>query len=246
MLLLPVRTPLLTSGADLTALIAEHAKGGDIIAVSSKAVATVEGNAIVMENLRVTDDAKRWALVTKLPAEFCQAILEETARLNGSVVRGVKGALLTELKPKGMNGTLLVPNAGLDRSNIQEGLCIGWPHDPVASIRALRAAVGNVAVVLTDSCVRPGRRGVTAFALAVSGIRAIRSQIGAKDLFGKPLIVTEEAVADQIATAANMLMGNAAQSTPFVLVRDHGVPFEDSEGWVPGMPPEEDLFDTKL
>ena len=75
-----------------------------------------------------------------------------------------------------------------------------------------------------------------------SGLDPLLSQKGKTDLFGKPLKITTEAVADQLATAANFLMGNAAQSIPAVIIRDHGLTLSDWEGWIPGIEPEKDLF----
>jgi len=83
---------------------------------------------------------------------------------------------------------------------------------------------------------------VTAFALVVSGFDPLVSKIGERDLFGRELTMTVEAVADQLATAANMIMGNAAESRPATIIRNHGIPFTDFEGWVPGISKEEDLF----
>ena len=100
----------------------------------------------------------------------------------------------------------------------------------------------HIAVILSDSCCTPRRQGVTAFALAVSGLDPIRSEIGSVDLFGKKLRMTHEAVADQLSTAANFLMGNAGQSVPGVIVRGHGLKLSNFEGWVPGIKAEEDLF----
>ena len=100
----------------------------------------------------------------------------------------------------------------------------------------------HTAVLLTDSTCRPRRLGVTALALTVSGFDPLRSLIGMKDLFGKDLRLTQEAVADQLATAANMLMGNAGESVPAMIIRNHGIPFSNFEGWVPGIAPKDDLF----
>jgi F420-0:gamma-glutamyl ligase len=100
----------------------------------------------------------------------------------------------------------------------------------------------DIAVIVTDSCLRHGRIGVIAFALTACGIDPIRSEIGKEDLFGHKLRITQEAIADQLSTAANFLMGNAAQCTPAVLIRGHGLPFSGFSGWVPGVEPEEDIF----
>ena len=168
-------------------------------------------------------------------------------------------------------GTILTANAGLDESNTRQGTAVGWPEDPVKSAMILRSGfeefVGArhwralwknilipgaaarhpytrpcLAVIVTDSCVRPRRWGVTAFALAVAGIDPLRDEAGREDLFGRKLRITKEAIADQLATAANMLMGNADQSIPAVIIRNHGFTLSDFAGWVPGIEPEEDLF----
>ena len=101
---------------------------------------------------------------------------------------------------------------------------------------------GHIAIIVTDSCCRPRRLGVTAFALVAAGLDALVSLKGRDDLFGKKMRITTEAVADQLATAANMLMGNEAQAVPAVIVRDHGMELSEFAGWVPGIEPEEDLF----
>jgi coenzyme F420-0:L-glutamate ligase / coenzyme F420-1:gamma-L-glutamate ligase len=175
-------------------------------------------------------------------------VLQELERMNGDMKGWCPEAILTELKPEGMKeGSILIANAGLDESNVEKGQCIGWPKDPVRSVKQLKKDIeksigGDIAIILSDSCVRPGRMGVTACALCVSGIDPIHAQKGKHDLFGKPLRITMEAVADQLATAANVLMGNADQSIPFVLIRDHTVPFTSYSGWVSGIRVEEDIF----
>lgn len=248
--LIAIPTPLLHAGDDLAAILAEQAelRDGDILVVSSKAVATTEGAAIDLNAIEpgaeANDLSKRCG---HSPAER-QALLDETERMHGHVVGTCPQAVLTELKPAGlMQGSILAATAGLDHSNTPQGTLIGWPKDPVASVgrlrRELRKATGaDVAVILSDSCCRPRRLGVTAIALTVSGIDPIADMRGERDLFGKPLQMTQEARADQLATSANILMGNAGQSTPAVIVRDHGIPFSSFEGWVEGIEPSEDLF----
>ena len=246
----PLHTPTLKSGDDLVALLMQATAfaDGDILVLSSKAVATVEGAAIDLRAVKPSKEARMWAERCGKSPEFRQAILDETKRLHGKVAGGCPFAMLTELRPDGFpEGSLLVPNAGLDQSNVPEGFCIGWPVDPLASVRAIRSALESktkkhVAVILSDSCCRPRRLGVTAFALVASGLDPLASQIGRKDLFGRELTMTVEAVADQLATAANAVMGNADQSTPAAIIREHTIPLSDFEGWVPGITREDDLF----
>jgi coenzyme F420-0:L-glutamate ligase / coenzyme F420-1:gamma-L-glutamate ligase len=250
MQLFPVQTGILKDGDPLSDSIlkAVQLQDNDVIVCSSKVVATTEGGAIALEDLIVSDDARMWAKRCGKSPAFRQAILEETARMNGHVVSGSPQAMLTELQPDGLKeGSILAVNAGLDQSNTEEGFAIGWPYDPVASAHRLRQELmaqseKHIAVIISDSCCRPRRLGVTAMALTVSGMDPLHSQIGKPDLFGQSLRMTHEATADQLATAANLLMGNANQGIPAVIIRDHGIPLTDFEGWVPGIDPEEDIF----
>ena len=248
--LFPIRTPLLAKGDDLPAILANAfpLAEGDILVLSSKTVATVEGRTTDLRTIRITDEALSWANRIDGDPAFHQAVLDETARMCGRVVGEASGTLLTELNPAGLGeGTLLVPNAGLDRSNVAEGFAIGWPRDPVASVTLLRRTIrgksgADIAVILTDSGLSPRRLGVTAFALACAGVDPLESRIGRPDLFGKHLRVTVEARADQLATAANFLMGNAGESVPAAVIRGHDLPLTDFAGWVPGIERERDLY----
>ena len=104
----------------------------------------------------------------------------------------------------------------------------------------------KIAVIVSDSCCVPRRMGVTAFALVTSGIDPFVAQKGKPDLFGRALRFTQEAIADQLATTANMVMGNADQSTPAAIIRDHGISLSPFDGWVKGIEPEEDLFRSMI
>jgi len=246
MLLIPVPTRKLKKGDPLGAILTRDAgfNSGDILVISSKAIATTEGSALDIHSLVASQEASVWSQKTGRSPEFCEAVLQETKRLNGRVAGHCTGALLTEVKPEGLaKGTILTANAGLDESNVAGGEAIGWPHHPDTYAEHLRRELGgNIAIIVSDSNCRPRRIGVTAFALAVSGIDPFRSEVGSADLFGKNLSMTVESTADQLATAANMLMGNAAQSIPVVIARDHGLTLSDFTGWVDGIEPTEDLF----
>lgn len=246
MQLIPVTTPLVRSGDDLALILRASAEfeDGDIVVISSKAIATSEGAAVDLSALAPSAEALGRSAETSRSPAFMQAVLDETARLNGRVAGACPGALLCELRPEGLRtGTILAANAGMDESNIDLGSAVGWPHDPVASAKRLRKELNlNCAVIVCDSCCRPRRLGVTAYALSVCGMDPLRSEVGHTDLFGRELRVTVEATADQLATAANMLMGNAGQSAPAAIIRGHGIPLSDFCGWVDGIEPEQDLF----
>ncbi len=261
MLLLPIRTKILKQGDHFVQEILKNAElhSGDILVVSSKAIAMTEGAQRDLKIIKPSPEAQKLAEECNQDPRFTQAVLDETKRMNGTIVGTCPFALLTSLKPNGMKtGRILCPNAGLDQSNVASGSAIGWPRDPLQSIRKLRqsfsifnflpleapagAKWGPFSILISDSCCRPSRLGVTAFALVCAGIDPLRSEIGKKDLFGKKLRVTYEAVADQLATAANAVMGNADQCCPAAIIRDHGYPLSDFCGWVDGIEDGEDMF----
>lgn len=249
MQLFALATTILKEGDDIVDIFlrSEKPKNNDILVISSKAVATAEGAAYDLQKL--TPSAEAIALSKecgKSPA-FREAMLLEIKRLNGKIVRKNRFAVLTELKPEGMDGSILAATAGLDESNAGEDRAVGWPRDPVSSARRIRDSIKekadvNIAVIITDSCCRPRRLGVTAAALVCVGIDPFENLVGSQDLFGHTLRVTQEARADQLATAANFLMGNSDEAVPAVIIRDHGLPMTDFAGWVPGISEEEDMF----
>ncbi len=288
MLILPIHTGILKQGDDLASILLSSIalQSGDIIVISSKAIATVEGAHIDISNIHPSDEAHGWAKKTGRSAEFMQAVIHETQRLNGHIVSHAPQTLLTDVRPHGLTtGTILTANAGLDQSNVEDGYAIGWPIDPVSSAQQLQSSLvsltsrksetrnskletnlnvshftnlkidivsdfgfraSSFAIIISDSNCRPRRLGVTAFALACCGINPLRSEIGKKDLFDHEMRVTVESTADQLATAANMLMGNAAQSTPAAIIRDHGLPMTNFCGWVDGIEPDQDLFSSMI
>jgi coenzyme F420-0:L-glutamate ligase len=244
--LLPLTTGLLRKGDDLAAAL-KHAgdpRPDDVVVVTSKAVATCEDAFVDLTTIAVSDAARAEAEKTGRSPEFCQAVLDETARMGGRVSGRCPGALLCLVRPA-PGTTILAANAGMDQSNVPDGTALGWPRDAAASAERLREELG-CAVIVVDSCCTPMRTGISAYALACAGIDPIRDERGKPDLFGKPLRITQDSIADDLAAAANLLMGNAAQATPAAIVRGHGFPPSAFAGWIPTFPPEEDLFKDVL
>jgi len=248
--ILPIRTPLLHARDTVAAILAAHAsfEDNDIVVVSSKVLATAEGRVMNLEAQKPSERARTLAPTCGQDPHFTELVLRETERMHGTIVGTCPFALLTSLRPTGMQtGRILCPNAGLDQSNVAKGFVVGWPENPLKATMDLQASLEkkskrHLAVILTDSCCRPARAGVVAFALVCVGIDPIRNEAGKKDLFGKPLRFTQEAIADQLATAANAVMGNAGQSIPAAIIRDHGLALSNFSGWVNGIDPKEDLF----
>lgn len=111
-------------------------------------------------------------------------------------------------------------NAGIDQSNVGDGRILLLPEDPRASAMRLRAGLGkDCATIITDTCGRPFRAGVAGVAVGWAGIAALRDWRGEHDLHGMRLEITLEAIVDEIAAAANLLMGEAGDGTPAVVFR---------------------------
>ncbi len=215
--------PQITASHDLAALIVTSNAGlqhGDIVVVSSKAVSKAEGRVVAGDR----DDA----------------VAAETLR----IVAERDGLKIVETR----HGLVLAA-AGVDASNVAAGSLVLLPEDPDASARVLRAslqaAVGcMLGVIVTDTVGRPWRLGQTDVAIGVAGVNPLLDLRGTPDMNGRMLDVTVPAVADEIAAAAELVMGKAA-GTPVAFVRGLGHLVQEADG--PGAraivrPRGEDLF----
>ncbi len=217
-------------GVDLGAVILEAlaASGitledGDIVVVTHKVVSKAEG---AMERLREDDPEAHRRLVER----------EATAILRR------RGTLCIAETRHGF----ICANAGVDRSNVTPGSAVLLPADPDRSahrlrLRLERASGVRLAVVVTDTFGRPWRRGLTDVAIGVSGMPAIHDLRGSTDTWGRPLEVTEVALADEVASAADLVMGKA-RNIPVVVMRGVEIPAAEGRGADLVRPPEEDLF----
>jgi F420-0:gamma-glutamyl ligase len=155
----------------------------------------------------------------------------------------VRKAILT------LKDGILTTNAGIDSKNAPVGSAILWPENIVGWVKSFRDEVGRrtdtrIGVLVVDSGLIPLRIGTIGLALAVAGFRPIRECRGEKDLYRKSLVITRHAIADDLASAAHLLMGEVAEKTPVVLIK--GAPL-DFDGGVYGaeqmmMPFNECLF----
>lgn len=230
----PVRAPAKKSRFDLAALIERRAgrelKDGDVLVVSSKFVAMSEGRVVKLKTVRPGPWAKRLAVEYHMDPRLCELVIRESDRLVG----GIPGFLLAS------KDGLLTPNAGIDKSNVAHGAVILYPRLPEASAKMLRDSLRfslgvSVGVIICDSRLSPTRKGTTGVAVAASGFEAVRDMRGRTDLFGNVLKVTSQAVADDLSSAAEVLMGESDESTPIVLVRGLKRSLsEDSEYGGPG------------
>ncbi|GAB4143987.1 MAG: coenzyme F420-0:L-glutamate ligase [Sphingomonadales bacterium] len=238
--------PLVRPGDDLAALIVDALAGngetlaaGDVLVVAQKIVSKAEGRLVRLADVTVTDEARALAAKVGKDPRLVSLILAESA----AVIRAVKGVLIVAHKRGYVHA-----NAGIDQSNIgADDAALLLPQDPDASAARLRAALrartgADVAIIINDSAGRAWRLGVCGFALGSAGLTALDDQIGNADLFGRPLAVTQVAVADELAAAASHLMGQAGEGAPVVLVRGARFSASDAGADMLLRPPAEDLF----
>ena len=217
--------PLIEPGDALPAAIqaATDAEGlalmsGDILVVAQKIISKSEDRYAYLDAVQPSEEAQQWAAKVDKDPRLVQLILDESVE----VVKHRPGAMIVEHR----NG-FVHANAGIDRSNIcavdgrERALLL--PEDANISAARLRSEFTqqgiDVGVVISDSAGRAWRNGITGFAIGSAGVPALRSAIGAKDLFGRELEVTEMADADELASAASLLMGQGSESVPVVIVR---------------------------
>jgi coenzyme F420-0:L-glutamate ligase len=215
---------------DLYAVLEESVpvlRNGDVLFVTSKVAAIHQGRC-----LRVSDVASKDELIAR----------EADRHLPRSLTPG-EYAVLT------VKGGTLLPSAGVDESNA-DGYYVLWPTQPhafAADVRRYlmrRFSLHELGVVLTDSHCVPLRRGVVGVAIGVAGFRPVRSRIDELDLFGRRLKVTAVNVADGLAAAAVLLMGEGAEQTPLALARHvAALEFTDEDcSRDLFIPPDQDIF----
>jgi coenzyme F420-0:L-glutamate ligase / coenzyme F420-1:gamma-L-glutamate ligase len=188
---------------------------GDVIAVSSKYAAISEGRVVRLADVTPGDEAQTLADRYHIQPELAQLVLDEADFVFGGIRLGY---LLTATHG------IISPNAGLDRSNIPAGQVVLFSQHPYQTAYQLRTALTAhyrlpLGVVLTDSCLMPGRLGTVGVALAAAGFKPTQDERGQPDLFGNPMAVTVRSLADTIATAAQLVMGERDEATPCAVVR---------------------------
>jgi len=233
--------PEVRPGDDLAALIAEATPGlqsGDVIVVAQKVVSKAEGRLRDLNDVMPSEHARTLAARLDMDPRLVQVVLDESTR----VVRDDR-VLIVETRQG-----FVCANAGVDRSNVpgDTSVCL-LPVDCDASARAIHKRItelsgAHVGVVVSDTFGRAWRMGLVNVALGVAGIPAVLDYRGLPDDFGMPLRATVVAMADELAAAAELLMGKTRR-VPAVMVRGLDV-FEGESGTGHDLvrPPELDLF----
>ncbi len=210
-----------------------------VLVVAQKVVSKAEDRYVTLDTVTVSARAAELAAITRKDPRLVELVLSESVE----VLRAKPQVLIVRHRLG-----YVMANAGIDRSNVggrDRDLLL--PRDPDASAAALRAALaercgGKLGVIISDSFGRPWRRGVTQVALGAAGLPALIDRRGEPDRNGRRLEVTEVALADQLASAAGLLMGEGAEGMPAVWIRGiaAAAPNVPARGLI--RPLEEDLF----
>jgi coenzyme F420-0:L-glutamate ligase/coenzyme F420-1:gamma-L-glutamate ligase len=212
--------PLIKEGDDLASLVNSlfPLSQGDVLCLASTVVSKSEGRTRDLKGYQPSFRALELAEGLGKDPRFVQAVLQESEE-----VLLERPFLLVATR----FGHICV-NAGIDQSNVEGGRILLLPEDPGASAKRIREGLGqDCAVIITDSCGRAFRCGICGVAVGCSGIGALRDWRGMRDLYGRPLEITEEAIVDELAGAANLLMGEAGDGTPAVVFRGLSYPRSD-------------------
>ncbi len=240
--------PRIHAGDDLAAVIARACdRAGpafapdrdSVFVVAQKIVSKSEDRLVRLDEVQPGASARELARQCGKDPRIVELILAESRQ----VVRVAKGVLIVEHRLG-----LVMANAGIDQSNVPAGHALLLPTDPDASAAALRNALaphfGHApAVIISDSVGRAWRNGTTGLALGVAGMASLLDLRGCGDLYGRPLQASETAVADNLAAAAALLMGEAADGKPVVLVTGYaGITALSQTGAALLRAAEQDLF----
>lgn len=195
----------------------EQLQPGDALIIAQKIVSKSEGRTVLLANVKPSDRALRLAEAADKDPRTMQLLLDESR----SLLRVRRGVVVVE-----DNRGLVLANAGIDASNVSpdEETVLLLPVDPDASATELRnnlmARTGMApAVVVIDSIGRAWRQGTIGTAIGVAGMSALLDLRGRPDMFGRPLATSELGIADELAAAASLVMGQADERCPVVLAR---------------------------
>ena len=236
--------PDVRPGDDIAALILEAAERqgtplatGDVLVVTQKIVSKAEGRVVALADVKPGAEAARLAQETEKDPRLVELILRESRR----IVRQAGPVLITETR----HG-FVCANAGVDASNVGRGLVTLLPEDPDRSAGEIRAGLREragleVAVVISDTFGRPWREGHTNVAVGIAGMEAFVDYVGQVDPHGYDLRVSTLAVADELAGAAELVMGKLS-GVPAAIIRGYEYPKGSGTARDMIRPPERDLF----
>lgn len=216
----------------------------DILVIAQKIVSKSEGRLVNLRQVQPSQKAVELASVTEKDPALVELILQES----NEVLRTRGGVIIVEHKMG-----FVCANAGIDHSNVkgewgnQDDWVLLLPEDPDRSADEIRKNIETlsgkkIGVVIIDSHGRAWRMGVVGVAIGVSGVPALVDLRGEEDMFGYRLRVSQVAAADELAAAASLVMGQASEKIPVVLVRDFPYPLRESSLTELIRPKDLDLF----
>lgn len=239
--------PLIKKGDNLGKLIVEAAQkqntpiqDKDVIVVTHVVVSKAEGNIVNLDAVVPSEQAKEIALKTGKDPALVEVVLQETKE----IVRLNKNSIITETK-----SGIICANAGVDRSNVSgDRNVVPLPKNPNVSAQNIRQEIkrltkADVAVIVSDTHGRPFRMGEINVAVGVAGIKPIRDRRGEKDLFGYVLRIKQTAIADELSSAAELVIGQANEGIPAAIIRGYSYQATEDAAETPLIrPKEKDLF----
>ena len=239
---LGIKTDLIKIGDDLVkALEKGMLEAGlvleeeDILIVSESAVATSEGSVVNLNDISPSRRAYELAARYSKDPRDMQLILQESDQIMG----GIPGVVLT------MNKGFLYPNAGIDHSNAPPGYAVLFPANSQKSAWEIRERMSHgkkIGVIIGDSRTHPLRLGCVGVALGCAGIEPVEDARGQKDLYGRPLMITRKAIADNLVSAAQIVMGEGDEGVPAAIIRGAPVSIRDDNCQIPTIPPAECMY----
>ena len=212
-------------------------ENGDVVVISQKIISKHEGQVIKLESIIPSELSVGIASAYDKDPKLVEAIMSESQR----IVRMEHGVIIVETK----HG-FICANAGIDESNVEDGYATLLPKNSDTSAQKIRSKIlertgKKVAVIISDTFGRPFRMGQTDHAIGVSGINSILHYEGTPDTFGKTLRVTATAIADELCSAAELVMGKT-KKRPAAIIKNFE--FHETDGSVDSLlrSKEEDLF----
>ncbi|MEM1575302.1 MAG: coenzyme F420-0:L-glutamate ligase [Nitrososphaerota archaeon] len=216
--------PLIKKGDDIAKIIIENIKKeglcieeGDIIVISQKIISKAEGRIINLKKIKPSEKAIKIAEITNKDPRLVEIILKESRK----IIKACPGHLIVKTKQG-----IVCANAGVDRSNVagKEDIVTLLPKNPDYSANKIRKKIEKIygkkiGVVISDTYGRPLRNGHINMAIGLSGIKPFKDYRGKKDIFGYELKIKNIAIVDEIASAAELIMGQAKERIPVVIIK---------------------------
>lgn len=214
--------PLVDEGDDIAALILNaisdesiEVENDDVIVIAETIISKAEGNKIILESIEPSLKALEIAEKTGKDPQLVEAIIEKS----NEIIKVGPDFIISETK----HG-FVCANAGIDESNVEKGIATPIPEDPDKSAEIIRkkiekAVQKEIVVIISDTQGRAFREGAIGTAVGISGMDPLWDRKGEKDLYDRELQTTSIAVADELAAAASILMGQADEGIPIVIIR---------------------------